>query len=81
MKYRDTYIDELVEADYDRYVSDHMQWDLTAKYRFADGWQVYAEVANLGDEPEIYYAGKRSRLYQHDDIGMTMALGVQYNFQ
>jgi TonB-dependent receptor len=81
MKYRDRYIDELVDADYDRYTGDHLQWDLTAKYRFSENWQVYAEVANLGDEPELYYAGNSSRLYQHDNVGTTSAIGVQYNFQ
>jgi TonB-dependent receptor len=81
MKYRDRYIDELVDPDYDRYTSEHTQWDVTAKYRFSDNWLVYAEVTNLGDEPEHYYAGKRSRLYQYDEYGTISAIGIQYNFQ
>ena len=81
MKYRDRYVDELVDEGYDRYVSDHMQWDLTAKYRFNNSWQVYAEIANLNNEPEHYYAGRKSRLLQYDEFGSTYALGVQYNFQ
>ena len=81
MKYRDRYIDELVDPDYDRYTSEHTQWDVTAKYRFSDNWLVYAEVTNLGDEPEHYYAGKRSRLYQYDEYGTISAIGIQYNFR
>ncbi|MCH7637113.1 MAG: TonB-dependent receptor [Proteobacteria bacterium] len=81
MKYRDRYIDELVDPDYDRYTSEHTQWDVTARYRFSDNWLVYAEVTNLGDEPEHYYAGKRSRLYQYDEYGTISAIGIQYNFQ
>ena len=81
MKHRDRYIDELVDPGLDRYTDSHTQWDVTAKYRFSDNWQVYAEITNLGDEPEYYYAGHRSRAYQYDEYGMTSAIGFQYNFQ
>lgn len=81
MKYRSAYIDELVEEGYDRYTDSRVQWDFTAKYKFGNGWQIYAEIANLGDAPEYYYAGSRSRLYQYDEYGMSWALGVQWNFQ
>lgn len=80
MKYRDRYIDELVDPDYDRFTDDHTQWDVTAKYRFSDSWLVYAEVTNLGDEPEHYYSGQRSRLFQYDEYGTISAIGIQYNF-
>jgi len=81
MKYRDSYLDELVDEEYDRYTDDNLQWDLTAKYRFNENWQVYAEIVNIGDEPEYYYAGKKSRAYQYDEFGTGYALGVQFNFQ
>ncbi|MGI9271847.1 MAG: TonB-dependent receptor [Woeseiaceae bacterium] len=81
MKYRDAYIDELVDPDYDRFTADHTQLDLTAKYRFSDSWLVYAEVSNIGDEPEHYYAGNKRRLYQYDEFGTFTAIGFQYNFQ
>ena len=81
MKYRDSYIDSLEGEGDDRYTDDHLQWDFTAKYRFNDGWQVYAEIANLGDEPEYYHAGRGSRVLQYDEYGTTTAIGVQFNFQ
>jgi TonB-dependent receptor len=81
VKYRDRYIDELVEEGYDRYTDAHLQMDITAKYRFNDNWQVYLEVVNLNDEPEYYYAGRKSRAYQYDEIGTAYALGLQWNFQ
>jgi len=80
MKYRDRYIDELVDPEYDRYTDDHMQMDITAKYRLSDSWQVYAEITNLGNEPEFYYAGNSRRTYQYDEFGTTSAIGIQYNF-
>lgn len=81
LKYRDRYVDELDEPGLDRYTDDHTQWDVTAKYHLSDNWLIYAEITNLGGEPEYYYAGNRSRLLQYDEYGMTSAIGVQYNFQ
>ena len=81
VKYRDSYIDELVEPGLDRYTDDRLQWDLTAKYGFSENWQVYAELANLGDAPEFYYAGNRRRTLQYDEFGTTSSVGFQYNFQ
>lgn len=81
LKYRDKYIDELVEEGYDRYTDAHLQFDITAKYRFNDNWQIYAELVNLNGEPEYYYAGHKSRAYQYDEVGSAYALGLQWNFQ
>ena len=81
MKYRDRYIDSLEGEGEDRYTNEHLQWDLTVKYSVSDSWLVYAEVANLGDEPEYYYSGRRNRALQYDEFGTTVALGVQYNFR
>ncbi|MCZ0952901.1 MAG: TonB-dependent receptor [Rhodospirillaceae bacterium] len=81
VKYRDSYIDELIEPGLDRYTDDRLQWDLTAKYGFSENWQIYAEVANLGDAPEFYYAGNRRRVLQYDLFGTTSSVGFQYNFQ
>ena len=80
MKYRDSYVDELVEPGLDRYTADNLRWDLTAKYGISDNWQIYAEIANLGDEPEYYHAGKSGvRVLQYDEFGTTSAIGFQYN--
>ena len=80
MKYRDSYVDELVEPGLDRYTADNLRWDLTAKYGISDNWQIYAEIANLGDEPEYYHAGKSGvRMLQYDEFGTTSAIGFQYN--
>ena len=80
MKYRDRYIDSLEGEGEDRFTDEHLQWDLTAKYSINDNLQIYAEIANLGDEPEYYYSGRRSRVLQYDEFGTTTAIGIQYNF-
>ena len=81
LKYRDSYIDELEDVDYDRYTDSRVQWDFTAKYRMNDSWQLYGEVVNIGDEPEYYYAGNSRRSLQYDEFGTTFTLGIQYNYQ
>jgi len=78
MKYRDRYLDELVEEDLDRYTDEHTQWDFSGKYHVTDNWMVFAEVVNITDEPALYYAGTRSRPLQYDEFGRSYVLGVQY---
>lgn len=78
MSYRDSYLDELVDEGLDRITDERTQWDFTAKYSVNDNWLVYAEVSNLNDEPEYYYAGNASRVLQYDEYGTTTVVGVQY---
>lgn len=78
IKYRDKYLDELVEEGLDRITDSHAQWDFTAKYSFSDNWMAYAEFSNINGEPEYYYAGNSRRLLQYDEYGMTSVIGVQY---
>ena len=48
--YRDKYLDELAdEAPLDRYVDDHFQLDLSAKYRVNKAIQIYYEWVNIND--------------------------------
>jgi TonB-dependent receptor len=81
MSHRGAYLDELVEEGYDRYTAARTTWDLTARYAINDNWQIYAEVANMGDAPEHYYSGRKSRLLQYDKFGTSAALGVQWVFK
>jgi hypothetical protein len=39
---------------------------------------VYAELANINEEPEYYYSGNRNRLLQYDEFGTTGVIGVQF---
>src|SRR5690606_17130090 len=42
MSHRDDYLDEVVDAGFDRYHDTHTQWDMTAKFHVDDQWLVYA---------------------------------------
>ncbi|MBL8271778.1 TonB-dependent receptor [Steroidobacter sp.] len=81
--YRDKYLDELGESrGEDRYVEDHIQYDLTARYRVTPQFQVFAEVVNLGDEPYVAYqdVGGRKRLLQYEEYSWTGKTGFRYTF-
>lgn len=81
--YRDKYLDELGEsADEDRFVEDHIQYDLSARYRVTSQFQVFAELVNLGDEPYVAYqnvAGGK-RLLQYEEYSWTAKTGFRVSF-
>ena len=77
--YRDNYLDEVGSKPLnDRYTDDHMQVDLTAKYKVNDSLRLTFEAINLNDEPEYYYFGNPSRLSQYDEYGATYGVGFRY---
>jgi TonB-dependent receptor len=81
--YRDKYLDELGErAEEDRLVEDHMQYDLSARYRVTPQFQVFAEFVNLGDEPYVAYQnfGGSKRLLQYEEYSWTAKTGFRMNF-
>ena len=87
MNYRSEYLDWLadeeddidsVSVDNSRFVDQHVQWDLTAKYKASDYLTVKFEAINIGDRPEYYYWGRKSRLSQYDEYGSSYSLGFTY---
>jgi TonB-dependent receptor len=81
--YRDSYLDELGDnAEEDRYVKSHLQWDLSAKYRVSPAIQVFAELVNGLDEPYLAYqrGPGRDRLLQYEEYSWTGIVGVKVSF-
>jgi len=81
--YRDKYLDELGgDAESDRYVEDHLQFDVSAKYRVTSNFQIVAELVNLGDEPYVAYRNgpNGKRLLQYEEYSWTGKIGVRANF-
>ena len=81
--YRDKYLDEMGErVEQDRYAEDHIQFDLSVKYRVTPQFQVFAEFVNLGDEPYVAYQnlGGRKRLLQYEEYSWTGKTGFRYTF-
>jgi len=81
--YRDKYLDELgSEADEDRYVKSHLQWDFTGKYRINPNLQLFAELVNITNEPYVAYqrGPGRDRLLQYEEYSWTAKMGLRANF-
>ena len=78
--FRDDYLDELFGADLDRYTSDHLSVEASAKYDVNDNLQIYVEGKNLTDEPEYYYHGAESRLSQYDEYGARYVIGARLTY-
>ncbi|BBC72032.1 TonB-dependent receptor [Altererythrobacter sp. B11] len=81
--YRSKYLDELGgEAEEDRYVDNHFQLDLSAKYRVTPQVQLFAEWINVNNAK--YYAYQNfeggNRLLQYEEYGPTVKFGANVTF-
>ena len=81
--YRDRYLDEIAgEAELDRYVDNHFQLDLSAKYKLTDNIKLFYEWVNINNAK--YYAynnfGGQRNLYQFEEYSWTMKGGVRVTF-
>ncbi len=81
--YRSRYLDEInSDAALDRFVDDHFQLDLTAKYTVSDRLKLFYEWVNINDAD--YYAynefGGQRNLYQYEEYGYTMKFGARVTF-
>lgn len=78
--YRDEFLDELEGSpEEDRYVTDHLQVDLTANYDITDNIKVYSQFLNLTDEPFVAFqrGPGANRLLQYEEYSWTARLGIQ----
>lgn len=81
--YRDKYLDELGgAADEDRYVDQHFQLDLSAKFRVTRGVRLFADWVNVTDAPYFAYQNFEGakRLLQYEKYSWTAKFGVSAAF-
>jgi TonB-dependent receptor len=81
--YRDRYLDEIAdEAALDRYVDNHFQLDLSAKYKLTKNIKLFYEWININNAK--YYAynnfGGQRNPYQFEEYSWTMKGGVRVTF-
>ena len=87
--YRDEFVDELSLAqdvdgsDLDRIVDDHIQIDVSAKYRLTDQFKLFTEFKNVNNEP--FVATVRSSEFgrlnsQFEEYGWTAKFGIQFTY-
>ena len=81
--YRDKYLDEVGgNAQEDRYVDNHFQLDLSAKYKVTDNVRLFAEWVNVNNAKYFAYQNYngRQRLLQFEKYGPTIKFGAKVNF-
>ncbi|WP_086607221.1 TonB-dependent receptor [Erythrobacter donghaensis] len=81
--YRDGYLDELGDdAETDRFVDNHFQLDLSARYDITKQIRVFAEWINVNDAKYFAFQNfnDRRRLLQYEAYGSTFKFGVRANF-
>lgn len=81
--YRDEYLDEIGGGGFDRIVDDHLQFDISAKYRLTDQFRVFAEFKNVNNEPfvALYRLAGAGRLNsQFEEYGWAAKFGVSFKY-
>jgi hypothetical protein len=79
--WRSEFLEEIGKnEDFDIYVADHNQLDLTLAFRIRPGIEIVAEVANITDEPLELYQGSKGNNFQYEKYGTTFNLGVKGSF-
>ena len=87
--YRDEFLDEISVAqdaagnDLDRIVDDHIQLDVSAKYRLTDQFKIFTEFKNINNEPfvaTIRPDGFGRLNSQFEEYGWSAKFGVQFTY-
>ncbi|MFV3127982.1 TonB-dependent receptor [Niveispirillum sp. KHB5.9] len=83
LTYRSGYLDELGgDAEEDRWIKPHRQWDFSAKYRVTENVRLFAELVNANDATYTAYnkIGGRQNLLQYEEYSWTGKFGAKFNF-
>ena len=81
--YRDGYLDELGDdPETDRFVDNHFQLDLSARYSITKEVRLFAEWINVNDAKYFAFQNfnSRRRLLQYEAYGSTFKFGVRASF-
>ena len=81
--YRSKYLDEIGDAaDSDRYVDNHFQLDLSAKYKILPGVRLFADWVNVNNAKYFAYQNFEGskRLLQYEEYNWTVKFGVSASF-
>ncbi|QHD70024.1 TonB-dependent receptor [Sphingobium yanoikuyae] len=81
--YRSKYLDEIGDAaDSDRYVDNHFQLDLSAKYKILPGVRLFADWVNVNNAKYFAYQNFEGskRLLQYEEYNWTAKFGISASF-
>jgi TonB-dependent receptor len=82
MSYRNEYLTEVGEESFgDRYIDSRTTLDASGQYQLpGNRMELYVQLRNLTNEPEVGYQGKRSRYDLHVLTGRTISLGLRARY-
>ena len=79
--FRGEYLEEIGDSrEFDIYVMDSRQLDLTASFRVNDAIEVLFEAQNLLNDPLELYQGTPATTLQFEEYGATFAIGLKGRF-
>ncbi len=79
--HRGKYLEEIGDdRNFDIFVDDHAQLDLTASWRFTDQIEAMLEVINITDEPLRLYQGDSGNVFQLEEYGISLSAGLRGKF-
>ncbi len=80
LNYHGEYLQEVSsepDGSEDQWRDAHMQMDISASYKIIPELDIFAEVVNLLDEPEVDYFGNTDRPKQQEYYGWWMRAGLR----
>ncbi|QLC23631.1 TonB-dependent receptor [Parasphingopyxis algicola] len=85
LSYRDDFLDEVTDdGDGDIWNQSRLLFDVSARYRITDNFQVFANFVNLTDEPYGFFttgtAAGGNRLIQYEEYSWTATAGLRVTF-
>lgn len=79
--FRGEYLEEIGDSrEFDVYVMESQQLDLTASFRVNRGVELVFEAQNLLDDPLELYQGTPATTLQFEEYGATFAIGLKGRF-
>lgn len=81
MHYRDKYLSEVGgEPEFDLFVKNHVQFDLSASQRITKNVRIFGEVINLNNRPFKSYEGVAGRIRQDERYKWWATFGIKLDW-
>lgn len=78
VRYRTGWWEDLIARDFDNYITDVWDAEISAIYKLGKNTRVSAGVSNLLNLPLRHYAGIRSRMNDYQESGVDYTVGLQW---
>ncbi|WP_439632557.1 TonB-dependent receptor [Glycocaulis sp.] len=79
---RSDYLDalDIEEPGRDLYWEGREQLDFTAAFEVTSQFELFLEAKNLTNTPGVRYFGERQRVYEYEEFGRSVFVGLRFNY-